>query len=294
MDVFHDGAQVHRNDPQRALTPPIVALTGQTGEKTCAAPRSTCRSRPRSPCSAACVAAARGRGRPVSGDPDAQAARGPGAALCGVHAPLPADGARRPRSQIPVASASGRPGSALGLVRYTGGSIVAAPRRRGGSGHGIRGFVDDPAALTIVADRRNNVTVCVWRRPQTCGLRVRLASAGSLLRRRTLLRSPSCDLLLLFFLRSFFAPFSPPQSRTFGVGCLWGRPLRRNGVFVWAVSPRKRGAGTRKSRLIASSVGMRLHDRVSGAHRTRPDQPWSIRRTSSSSISRPRYASITA
>ena len=31
VDVFHDAAQVHRNDPQRAVTPPIVAFTGQTG-----------------------------------------------------------------------------------------------------------------------------------------------------------------------------------------------------------------------------------------------------------------------
>ena len=31
MDVFHDAAQVHRNDPHRALTPQIVALIGLTG-----------------------------------------------------------------------------------------------------------------------------------------------------------------------------------------------------------------------------------------------------------------------
>ena len=32
VDVFHDAAQVHRNDPQRALAPQIVALTGLTDD----------------------------------------------------------------------------------------------------------------------------------------------------------------------------------------------------------------------------------------------------------------------
>ena len=31
VDVFHDAAQVHRNDPHRALTPQLAAFTGQTG-----------------------------------------------------------------------------------------------------------------------------------------------------------------------------------------------------------------------------------------------------------------------
>ena len=31
VDVFHDAAQVHRNDPHRALTPQFAALTGLIG-----------------------------------------------------------------------------------------------------------------------------------------------------------------------------------------------------------------------------------------------------------------------